>query len=129
MLINSQSSIKIGTHNLGLNNPVFIIAEIGTSHDGDIKKAEELIIAAAESGVDCVKFQYVIADEIIHPQTGKVTLPGGEIPLYERFTKLEKPIEFYSKLKDITESKNLTFLCTPFGIKSAQNLKNWCRWN
>lgn len=123
MFINRQRSMQFGKHLIGGDNPVFIIAEIGTSHDGDIKKAEELIIAAAEAGVDCVKFQYVIADEIIHPETGKVTLPGGEIPLYERFTKLEKNIGFYSELKDITEANNLTFLCTPFGIKSAQNLK------
>ena len=123
MFINNNATIQFGKHQIGGNNPVFIIAEIGTSHEGDLKKAEELIIAASEAGVDCVKFQYVIAKEIIHPDTGNVSLPGGEIPLFERFQKLEKPIDFYSELKQITESNNLTFLCTPFGIESAQNLK------
>jgi sialic acid synthase SpsE len=114
--------IKFGEHKIGGDNPVFIIAEIGTSHDGDLEKAEKLIKAAAESGVDCVKFQYVIASEIIHPDTGTVLLPGGKIPLYKRFTDLEKPLEFYSELKEMTEANNLFFLCTPFGIESAKNL-------
>lgn len=123
MNLNKQEVINFGDKQLGGDNPVFIIAEIGTSHDGDLKKAEELIIASAEAGVDCVKFQYVIADEIIHPNTGKVLLPGGEISLYKRFLAFEKPLSFYSELKEITETNNLIFLCTPFGIQSAKNLK------
>ena len=123
MSLNKQPAINFGSSQIGNNNPVFIIAEIGTSHDGDLKKAEELITAAAEAGVNCVKFQYVIADEIIHPNTGNVSLPGGEIPLYERFLTLERSPDFYSELKRITEDNNLVFLCTPFGIQSARNLK------
>ena len=123
MFINRQEPIQFGNYQIGGENPVFIIAEIGTSHDGDIKKAEELIIAAAESGVDCVKFQYVIADEIIHPNTGNVSLPGGDIPLYDRFRNLERSADFYSELKKITEANDLFFLCTPFGIESAKKLK------
>ncbi|MDA3941177.1 MAG: N-acetylneuraminate synthase family protein [Spirochaetia bacterium] len=123
MSSNSDGTINIGNNQIGGENPVFIIAEIGTSHDGDLKKAEELIISASEAGVNCVKFQYVIAKEIIHPKTGKVFLPGGEIPLYERFLQLERPQQFYAELKRITEENNLFFLCTPFGIESAKKLK------
>ena len=123
MSLNKQPTINFGGRQIGDNNPVFIIAEIGTSHDGDTKKAEELITAASEAGVDCVKFQYVIADEIIHPKTGNVSLPGGDIPLYTRFLALERPLSFYSELKRITEDNNLFFLCTPFGIQSARNLQ------
>lgn len=123
MNLNKQAIINFGDRQLGGDNPVFIIAEIGTSHDGDLKKAEELITAASEAGVDCVKFQYVIADEIIHPKTGNVSLPGGEIPLYKRFLALERPLSFFSELKRISENNNLIFLCTPFGIRSAKKLK------
>ncbi len=102
---------------------VFIIAEAGTSHGGDKEKAKDLIAAAAEAGADCVKFQAVFADEIIHPRTGKVPLPGGDVPLYEVFKRLERNTEFYAALKEETESKGCVFLCTPFGIKSAGMLK------
>ena len=39
----------------------YIIAEIGTSHQGDFEEAKKLIDAAAFSGADCVKFQWVYA--------------------------------------------------------------------
>ncbi len=124
MNINKNRIARFGKTLIGEDNPVFIIGEIGTSHDGDLKKGEELIIAAREAGVDCVKFQYVIAEEIIHPDTGTVSLPGGEIALYERFLRLEKDPDFYLELKRVAEKNNLIFLCTPFGTGSAENLKN-----
>lgn len=36
---------------------VFIIAEIGINHNGDVKLAEKMIIAAKQCGADAVKFQ------------------------------------------------------------------------
>ena len=101
-----------------------IIAELGTSHNGDIKKAKIMISAAAEAGTACAKFQIVYADEILHPNTGEVSLPGGKIKLYDKFKSLETPPEFYAEIKEYTESKGLLFLCTPFGMKSASILKS-----
>ena len=74
-----------------------IIAEIGTSHEGSFEKACALVDAAADSGADTIKFQWVYADEILHPKTGFVKLPTGNIPLYERFKQLECPISFYKE--------------------------------
>jgi sialic acid synthase SpsE len=103
-------------------NPL-IIAELGTSHNGDLSKAKEMAAAAAESGAGCIKLQMVFADEILHPNTGEVSLPGGKIRLYDRFKQLEMPPEFYADVKEYVESLGLLFLCTPFGLKSAKFLK------
>jgi sialic acid synthase SpsE len=99
-----------------------VIAELGTSHNGDLAKARQMIDAAGEAGADCVKFQMVFADEILHPNTGEVSLPGGKIRLYDKFKALEMPQEFYTEIKDYSESSGLIFLCTPFGLKSASIL-------
>jgi sialic acid synthase SpsE len=99
-----------------------VIAEIGTGHGGDAGKAAELIAAAAESGAGCAKFQCVFADEIIHPKTGLVPLPGGPTPLFEVFRALERDHDFYARLKEMTETRGLIFLCTPFGRRSAELL-------
>jgi sialic acid synthase SpsE len=101
----------------------FIIAELGTAHGGDIAKARELIDAAVSSGADCVKFQIVYADEILHPNTGVVPLPGGDTRLYDVFKKLEVSPAFFAELKDYAESKNAIFLASPFGLQSAAELK------
>ena len=39
------------------NMNIFLIAEIGTNHNGDINTAKELIHFAAKAGFDAVKFQ------------------------------------------------------------------------
>ncbi len=105
------------------NRKPLIIAEIGTSHGGNISKALELIDAVAEAGADCAKFQCVYADEIVHPNTGSVPLPGGLIPIYDRFKALELGEDFYAAVKERAEAKGLLFLCTPFGLRSARLLK------
>lgn len=104
------------------NDPALIVAELGTGHGGELDRAFEMIDAAADAGADCAKFQLVIADEILHPLTGAVDLPGGSISLYERFKELERDGGFYRKIKDYTESRDLHFLCSPFGIHSARIL-------
>lgn len=101
----------------------YIVAEIGTAHGGDLARADELVGAARESGADCAKFQYVIADELVHRSTPDVDLPGGPTPLWERFHALERPPEFYAQLQALCERHHIDFLCTPFGIESARALR------
>jgi len=116
--------IEIAGKTVGSGAPCLLIAELGTSHQGDRAKARELIDAAAGSGADCIKFQLVHADEILHPLSGIVDLPTGKVALYEQFRSLEKAVGFYEDLKSYTESRNVIFLCSPFGLRSARELKS-----
>ena len=102
--------------------PVSIIAEIGTAHGGNPHKMRALIDAAADSGADYVKFQWVYADEILHPDTGFVSLPGGTVPLYQRFRELEVPPEFFSEALEYAHKCGVGFICSPFGLKSLGEL-------
>ena len=52
-----MSEIKINNKIIGNGHPVYIIAEIGINHQGDIEIAKELILEAKDCGADCVKFQ------------------------------------------------------------------------
>ncbi|MDR2444982.1 MAG: N-acetylneuraminate synthase family protein [Spirochaetaceae bacterium] len=106
----------------GRTQKTLIVAEAGTSHLGDPVKARELIEAAALAGADCFKTQIVYADEIIHPRTGLVPLPGGDTPLYDMFKSLELTEDFYAGMKEYAESKGLLFLASPFGPRSAECL-------
>lgn len=99
-----------------------IIAEIGTSHGGDLIKAKKLIDCAVESGADFVKFQWVYADEILHPDTGFVSLPTGKIPLYQRFKELEVEPAFFEECLRYTHEKGAKFMCSPFGLRSLEEL-------
>ncbi len=105
-----------------MEHSTFIIAEIGTSHGGNFNKAVELMDQAIQAGADAVKFQWVYADEILHPDTGFVELPGGRVSLYERFKALEVKSDFFKKCASYAHSKNVKFVCSPFGLRSLKEL-------
>ena len=56
---------KVANKIISENTPVFIIAEAGVNHNGDINKAKELIDVAASAGVDAVKFQAFKTENLI----------------------------------------------------------------
>jgi sialic acid synthase SpsE len=116
--------VNFGHRKVGAGNPCLVIAEIGTSHQGDEGRARALIDAAAEAGADCIKFQLVHAEEILHPLSGSVDLPTGAVALYEQFKSLEQGSGFYARLKAATEARGALFLCSPFGIRSARELRS-----
>lgn len=99
-----------------------IIAEIGTAHGASLQKAFSLIDAARDAGVDAVKFQWVYADEILHPDTGFVELPGGRTRLYDRFRALEEGTEFFAQTLDYAHRQGMLFICSPFGLQSLREL-------
>ena len=52
-----MSIIEINNKKIGADNSVYIIAEIGINHQGNVNIAKELILQAKDCGADCVKFQ------------------------------------------------------------------------
>ena len=52
-----NSTLRIGNHCIGPSHPVYVIAEIGINHNGDIEIAKKLIDVAATAGCNAVKFQ------------------------------------------------------------------------
>lgn len=52
-----MATVNIAGHLVGDGYPVFVIAEIGINHNGNIEIAKELINIAHEAGCDAVKFQ------------------------------------------------------------------------
>ena len=87
-----------------------------------MEKAKQLVDAACFANCDAVKFQWVYADEILHPDTGFVNLPTGQIRLYDRFKQLECSVDFYKEIFDYVRSKGKKVCCSPFGIRSLHEL-------
>ena len=67
-----MEGIKIGNSEyFNSSNKVFIIAEAGVNHDGNLKKAFQLIDIAKDSGADAVKFQIFKTEELIKKNVKK----------------------------------------------------------
>ena len=100
----------------------YFIAEVNTSHFGDIQKAKSLIDAVKRTGADCVKFQSWSADSLYSKDYYK------ENPIAKRFVKKfslsEEDLEL---LAEHCSSSNIDFASTPYSIEEANFLINTCK--
>jgi len=119
--------IKVGKKFIGPEEPVFIIAEIGNNHNGDLNMAKKLIMEAAWIGADAVKFQkrtlseVFIQDMLSRPQTSSRAL-GATYGEYRQ--KLEFNERQLKELRKLAHSLGLIFFVAPFDLKSAAMLNN-----
>lgn len=105
---------------------VYIIAEAGVNHNGDIHLAKQLIDMAKEAGADAVKFQTFKAEESTSACADKAAYqkqndPTDESQL-EMLRKLELPFEQFQVLKEYCEEKAIDFISTPDGEESLAYL-------
>ena len=107
-------------------NYVFVIAEIGNNHNGNIDLAYEMIDKAKEIGVDCVKFQMRHINEVYRK---KSLLKSGEdlgteyiIDLLNRF---ELSVDQHKKLAEYCNEIDIYYMCTPWDLKSIEILQSF----
>lgn len=122
--------IKIGKKIIGDNYPVFIIAEAGVNHNGDVNLAKKLIDAATGSGSDAVKFQTFNTDALIRKDAPKAKYQdiniGKEKSQYQMLKELELKEQDVMELKEYAERKGIIFLSTAydfFGVELLEKLE------
>ncbi len=107
-------------------NRVFVIAEAGVNHNGDIEIAKQLIDAASEAGADAVKFQTFQADSLVCRTAKKAeyqleTTDRTETQ-YDMLKKLELTPQMHRELIEHCLKRNIMFLSTPFDLESIKLL-------
>ena len=106
---------------------VYIIAEAGVNHNGNIYIAKELIDKAKDVGADAVKFQSYKANKLANVNTPKVkyqkfnAINSDETHL-EMLQKYELSEDDHINLKNYCDKKNIDFLSTPYDVESAKIL-------
>ncbi len=93
-----------------LHSRSLLVAEIGINHDGDIRKALQLIEEAARQGADAVKFQIFKSDAFLHPVKA-----GSGLKLFRNF---ELSFQDFKVLNDRARDLDLVFFATPLDWES-----------
>lgn len=117
-----MNNIKIGNQFVGEDEPVFLIAEIGINHNGDIEIAKKLMDAAFACGWQCVKFQKR-TPEICVPEHQKNMLretPWGEMTYLEYKYKVEFSEEEYSYIDNYCKEKPILWTASVWDIPSLE---------
>lgn len=125
--MNNKYKIDIGDKTIGMGEPVFIIAEAGVNHNGDIEIAKQLIKVAKEAGADAVKFQTFKTENIILPKAPKskyhVETIGSEQTWYELLKTQELDRYEHEVLIKYCNDLGIIFLSTPYDSESADLLE------
>lgn len=123
----STQKVLLGEKIIGEGQPVFVIAEAGVNHNGDMALARKLIDVAADAGADAVKFQTFTPEELVSDDAlqaeYQVTNTGKEESQINMLRDLVLPHKEHSALKKYAEEKRLVFLSTPFSMPDADFLE------
>ncbi len=100
-----------------------IIAEAGVNHNGSLELALRLVDAAAEAGVDYVKFQTFRAANLVTAAAPKAeyqarNIGDGDNSQYDMLKRLELSAQDHVVLMERCHTKGIKFLSTPFDLES-----------
>tara|TARA_B100000287_G_scaffold336839_1_gene322583 strand:+ start:1732 stop:3642 length:1911 start_codon:yes stop_codon:yes gene_type:complete len=105
------------------DSKIFVIAEIGVNHNGNLKKAFKLIDHAKNIGADCVKFQYRCLKETYSKEALKITSADlGTQYTLNLLSKFNLSFSDMKRIKAYCTKRNIMFLCTAWDKKSADQL-------
>jgi N-acetylneuraminate synthase len=108
------------------NEKVYIIAEIGINHNGDLNNCYRLIDIAADAGCDCVKFQFFKASRLYPRSAGKLDWKDRDTryryDIYNAVKSFEFPATWVKLIKRYCKLRKIDFLSSVFDIKGADYL-------
>ncbi len=119
-------AVSIGGNPVGENEPVYVIAEIGLNHNGDVEIAKQLIDVAADSGAQAVKFQKR-TPEISTPEHMKNTprdTPWGQMTYLEYRYRVEFDRDQYVEIGDYANVRGLDWFASPWDEPSVDFLED-----
>jgi N,N'-diacetyllegionaminate synthase len=121
-----NQEISVGNHKISRKSPVFIIAEVGVNHNGDVNLATKMIKEAARCGADCVKFQTFKAERVALRDAPKaeyqLKVTDSKESQIDMLRSLELPFDDYKKIIDCCHQEGVVFMSTPYNVEDVDYL-------
>lgn len=119
--------VKIGNKWVGDGHPVYIVAEVGINHNGDIDIAKELIQAAKRAGVDAVKFQKRTPELCVPPEQRSQMreTPWGYISYLDYRYKVEFNQADYDEIDRYAREIGIDWFASVWDVPSVDFLEKY----
>jgi len=108
---------------------VCIIAEAGVNHNGSFVLAKQMVDVAKETGVDYIKFQTFIPENLVSKFAEKADyqkeITGAEESQLQMLKKLTLTKDNFRDLKQYCQKVGIGFLSTPFDLESIDFLETF----
>lgn len=105
---------------------IYIIAEAGVNHNGDMEMARELVKVGAAAGVNAVKFQTFRPEKLVTQGAEKaayqkkaVGIQESQLEMLQKLTLQDKD---YAELQQLCSECGVDFISTPFDSDSLHFL-------
>jgi len=114
--------LKIDGRLVGDNQPIYMIAEIGLNHNGDIQIAKKLIDAVFATNWDCAKFQKRTSSICVpdHQKNVMRDTPWGKMTYLEYRYKVEFEKEQYDYIDRYCREKPIAWTASVWDLKSLE---------
>lgn len=118
-------TIRIGDKTIGESHPIFIIAEVGINHNGDIDLAKKLVDVAAVAGCDAVKFQKRNPIESVPAEYKNVMreTPWGTMTYLEYRKKIEFGRPEYDQIDEYCRERGILWTASAWDVSSIDFLE------
>jgi pseudaminic acid synthase len=123
-----DKEINLGSKRIGLNHPVYIVAEMSANHNQNFQQAVEIIKAAKAAGADAVKLQTYTPDTITincnsdYFRINETIWQGKN--LYQLYGEAYTPWDWQPKLKAVAEDLRIDLFSTAFDSSSVDFLED-----
>ncbi len=123
-----MKDIKFGEVEIGPGKPPYIIAEVGSNHNGGMDLCHQLIDAAAEAGAHAVKFQSwsdksLIAEEEYQRNTEYSDKKKHFGSLREMVAKYQFTRDQHRHASAHCKERGIAFCSTPFSVEEVDLLE------
>jgi N-acetylneuraminate synthase len=119
--------ITIGNRRVGDGHRVYVIAEIGINHNGDLDIAKRMIDAAVHAGADAVKFQKRTPDVATPPdQKNQMReTPWGYISYLEYRYKVEFNLDQYREIDRYCRERKIDWMVSVWDEPSVDFMEQF----
>ena len=121
------NKVSVGKKAIGAGEPVYIIAEIGINHNGDIEIAKQLMDVAVETGCDAVKFQKR-TPEICVPEEQKSIpreTPWGTMTYFDYKKRIEFEQPEFEQIDAYAKKIGIDWFASPWDVPSVDFLEDF----
>ncbi len=121
------NKVSVGKKAIGAGEPVYIIAEIGINHNGDVEIAKQLMDVAVETGCDAVKFQKR-TPEICVPEEQKSIpreTPWGSMTYFEYKKRIEFEQNEFEQIDAYAKKIGIDWFASPWDVPSVNFLEGF----
>jgi pseudaminic acid synthase len=121
--------VQIGNRQIGLGNPVYVVAELSANHNQNFERAVEIVHAAKNAGADAIKLQtYTPNTMTVRSDREIFRIKGGTLwdgrTLHDLYADASTPWEWHPKLQKIAADAGLDFFSSPFDSSAVDFLES-----